>query len=639
MEKTEGDLNLVTISDEELSTNVDLLNDLVDAIEFEVMPPEDAPQLAATQRDQFLKSLQKQLKHAVALASPPRTPIRRMNRFQYSNAVEDLFKLNVEVFSLPERILREHGNYFDPASGKMPAKLSAGSRPLGKSQLIARRLAGVAPFPQDLRAEHGYDNRGDHLTLSPLLLESFLKLSRSIVNSVDFHRKTCGIWDEFFAEPPASDDQSQAIRKRLHTFLTRAFRRTASDDLVDRYASHVELRLSEGDNFIDAMKQAASAALASPRFLYLYDHATQTDQPERVDDFELASRLSFFFWGSIPDQQLLDLAGSQTLRQPEVLAAQIDRMLNDERMKRFCDSFPGQWLQLERIISSVPDPQVFPEFYFGKYRVSMHMMLEPLLLFETILVENRPILDLIDSDYSYRSDLLKSWYASGKRGPKAPPTSIPFERVNLTDRREGGVITNAAILTMNSGPLRTKPITRGAWMASVIFNAPPEPPPADVPPLPKPSSEEQANLTLRERLMQHRQRPDCASCHERIDPLGFALENYGPTGLWRDQYENGRDVDASGVLFRKHEFKNIIEFKDAVLQEKHRFAHAFAEHLLSFALGREASPADQQAIEEIVKATSQDGYRLRDVMKAVASSEPFLHKYNPPSKAEHVSSN
>ncbi len=624
--KVEGDINLLDLDNAaDLTGNLQLLRDLVDVLDSETMPPEEESPLPPDQRSKLVAHLKALFREAVSSQKTfPRTPIRRMNRFQYSNAVQDLLELNVEVFALPERMLRDYG-YFQPATGKMPDQLKAGSRPLGKSQLIGKRLAGVAPFPQDLRAEHGFDNRGDHLSLSPLLLESFFKLSHSIVESDDFNEKTCGIWQTFLAAPADSENIESVVRERLRRFLSRAFRRPVEDESLDRYTRHTMLQIESGVSFTDSMKFAISAALASPRFLYLYDRSGKDRETERQDDFELASRMAFFLWGSIPDQTLLDLAAAGTLRDPQVLREQLDRMLDDERIKRFCDSFPAQWLQLERIVSSVPDPQRYPEFYFAKFRASMHMMLEPLLLFETILIEDRPILDLIDSDFSYRSELLESWYRDGTRGNQSPPASIPFRRVRLTDRRQGGVITNAAVMTMTSGSLRTQPITRGAWIASVIFNDPPEPPPADVPPLSEPEADAPQPLTLRERFALHRQRADCAGCHAKIDPLGFALENYGPTGVWRDEYENGLAVDASGMLFRKHKFTNVVEFKDAILAEKDRFTRAFAAHLLSFALGRELTAVDWPAIDRIAQQSEAADYRLRKMIQQIVLSDPFLN--------------
>ena len=634
--KVKGKVNLLEITDlNSLQADPDLIEEVLDAIEYEEMPPEDEPQPSVDQRTELVPALRKLLHEASTDPNAiPQAPIRRMNRFQYSNAVQDLFQLKVQVFTLPEKMLREHGNYFQPATGKMPDQVKVGSRPLGKSQLIEPRLAGVAAFPQDLRAEHGFDNRGDHLSLSPLLLESFLTLSRSILESPDFNEKTVGIWKNFFALAPDSEKGTPAeIENRLRHFLTRAFRTPIDEPTLGRYKAHVLAQIADGASPSDAMKAAASAAIASPRFLYLYDGASQK-AGEPINDLELASRLSFFLWGSIPDQELLDVAIGGKLSDEANLTIQLERMLDDRKLKRFCDSFPVQWLQMEHIITAVPDPKTHPEFYFAKYRASMHMMLEPLLLFETVLIENRSVIELIDPEFSYRSDLLKSWYREGKRGNKTPPTSIPFDRVALTDRREGGIITNAAVMTMTSNATRTQPITRGAWLTTVIFNDPPEPPPADVPPLPEKLEAGQEELTLRERLDAHREHESCKGCHAKIDPFGFALENYGPTGIWRDEYENGRKVDSSGVLFRKHKFDNPVAFKDAILEEKELFIRALTEHLLSFALGREISPADAAAVGKIVSQSSAEEFAFQTLLHEIVKSRPFLAKSNPVSSSK-----
>lgn len=633
-----GNVNLLELrSAADLTKSPELIRDLARVLDSGFMPPTGQPPVAGEKRLRLVSQLRALLRDAVSShAEFPRTPIRRLNRFQYNNAVQDLFDLRVDVFALPERMLREYG-YFRPESGAMPESLKAGSRPLGKSQLIDKRLAGVAPFPQDLRAEHGYDNRGDHLTLSPLLLESFINLGSSIVQSEDFNEATSGAWSRLFAPRAVSEETHVVVRETLRSFLTRAFRRPVEETLLNRYTDHAMQRIEAGRSFADGMKAAAAAALASPRFLYLYERAGATGSTERIDDFELASRLSFFLWGSIPDRTLLDLAAEESLHDPAVLGQQVDRMLNDARVKRFCDSFPTQWMQLDRIVSSVPDPQRHPQFYFAKFRSSMHMMLEPLLLFEAILVEDRSILELVDSDFSYRSELLESWYRDGTRPSKVPPTEIPFRRVSLTDRRQGGVITNAAVMTMTSNPVRTQPITRGAWLASVIFNDPPDPSPANVPPLPEEKDAgPEEDLTLRERFEAHRTQAECAGCHAKLDPLGFALENYGPTGVWRDTYDSGRAVDAGGVLFGRHAFSDIVEFKDAILAEKDQFARAFAAHLLAFALGREVVVLDEPALDVIVRETASAGYRIRSVIKQIVLSEPFLRKYNPATLEEQT---
>ena len=622
-EKIKGKLDLRTYSDHaELLKDADRIEDIISVIEEGEMPPEEEPKIDEKTRVDILDELKKTLAEAIKSSqSSSQTPIRRMNRFQYANAVKDLLKLKVEVYPLPERMMRDRSNYFKPQTGKIPSKITVSSRPLGKSGLIEPRLSGVAPFPQDLRAEHGFDNRGDHLSLSPLLMESFLNLSRSIVLSDNFNRKTCGVWPSLFEEPKEKDRTNEIINERLNHFITRAFRRPVDPATLNRYSSHTTDLIKSGSSFLDAMKETVSAILASPRFLYLYD-----SESKHSKDYELATRLSFFLWGSIPDDMLIERAASGDLSNPSVLRAQVERMLLNGKLKRFCDSFPSQWLQLDRIISSVPDPTKYPDFYYAppNYRTTMDMMMEPLLLFETILVEDRPITDLIDSDYSYRSKRLSKWYDSEVEGRLGGPVTMAFERVSINDRKEGGVITSAAVMTMTSGPEETKPITRGAWISGVIFNDPPEPPPADVPTLENDDSELAKQMTLRERFASHRDNPDCAGCHKKLDPLGFALENFDAVGRWRDQYHNGREVDSSGILFRKHKFNDVVEFKDAIMSEKDRFTKALVSHLLSFSLGRKLSAFDSPTVDLVAKKVKESDYSLRVMIHEIVQSDPFL---------------
>jgi len=481
--KVKGKVNLLQrATQDDFLSHPDLLADVIRVIEDYEMPPEDEPELTDSEHETLLADLNAVLDESLAsVAAPPRTPVRRMNRFQYANAVEDLLDLRVELFALPERVVREYDDYFQPASGKMPDTIRVGNRPLGKSQLIAPRLNGVAPFPQDRRAEHGYDNQANLITLSPLLMESFLNLSRSIVHSPDFGPETCGTWDTFFADPPPHKELDKVIHFRLRHFLIRAFRGPVEGRVVKRYADHARALIAEGAGFPHAMKEAVAAALISPRFLYLNEAATG-DVPEPVTAHELASRLSLFLWGSLPDEELLALADEGKLQDPEVLAAQAARLMNDRRSKRFCDSFSAQWLKIETLIAARPKRSEFKDYYFAG-RGGNHTMLEPLLIFETVFVEDRPILDFIHSDFSYRSEHLDGFYRGIPRTSKPKVLDVEFHRVPVTSKREGGVITNSAIMTMTSTATRTQPITRGAWMVEVIFKNPPPPPPADVPPL------------------------------------------------------------------------------------------------------------------------------------------------------------
>jgi len=633
-DKTKGKVDLVKLTDNKtLLSHPALLEEMVSAVRDFDMPPEDEVEMPKKDRDRLLQELGALRDYAIATQPFAATPIRRMNRFQYNNAVVDLFELDRDIFSLPERLMRRRMDYFHPERYQMPAEVKVSNRPLGKDVDGQRPegFRGVAAFPQDRRAEHGYDNRGDHLTLSPLLMEAFLTLSRTIVESKDFNARECRSWERLFKAPPVGGELD-AIRERLPSLLRKAWRRPVDAPTVDRYLAFAEKELAAGREFTSTMKMLMSAVIASPDFIYLYAAKTKGDgasvvRREPCDGFELATRLSFFLWSGLPDEELLNLAEEGRLTDPRTLEMQIDRMLNDKRVSRFCDVFPGQWLQLDRLITAIPDREQFKYFYFQTgYRASMHMMMEPLLLFETVYLENRSILDLIDPIFTWSNEVIDSCYRGGEKMGRQDLKILTLRRVPVTNRRYGGLITNAAVLTMTSAPDHTLPINRGAWVNTVIFNDPPDPPPADVPPLPKPEEGALENLTIRERFAEHRKREDCAGCHRQIDPLGFALENYGPTGVWRDVYKNDRKVDVSGQLFGEHRFNTALEFKQAILDNRERYFRGFAAHLMSYGLGRALNPADTPALGEISSRAMQGDDRMRSFLKMVAMSEPFRHK-------------
>jgi len=637
--KVKGKVNLKELrSANLLSSKPELLESLIGVIKDREMPPEDEPPLSDSEREKLLEWLEVKLSDSIKGQPFLPTPIRRMNRFQYNNSVVDLLELDRPIFRLNERLMRRRDNYFKPETKKMPAQVRISTRPLSKDIDNQRPegFRGVASFPQDKRAEHGYDNRADHLTLSPLLMESFLNLSQTISESPDLNSKECRSWPWLFASPEntTAEMMEEIIRSRLIKLLRRAFRRPVEPVTLDRFVKFALDQRDAGETFENTMRSVIGVVLSMPDFLYFYGDADPENPPNKSSDdkvikeFELASRLALFFWSSIPDDRLLDLAAEEKLSDPNVLSSEIDRMLNDHKSSRFCDNFPAQWLQLDRLITSVPDPKKFPYFYLvDGYRSSMHMMPEPLLLFETIFIEDRSIIELLDPKYTWENAMLKANYEGHAKAGHDVVTQL-FKRVPLSDPRRGGVIANAAVMTMTATPTRTQPITRGAWINAVIFNDPPEPPPADVPPLPEADSEELAKLTIRERLAAHRERKDCAGCHNKIDPMGFAMENYGPTGVWRDKYENGREVDVSGVLFNQHEFKTFLEFKEIIVREKGRFVRGFIAHLLSYALSRELGPADSPALDEMTTKALSGEDTMRAVLKNIAMSDPFLQKNN-----------
>lgn len=634
--KVKGKVDLVksfAARPQALAMDLNLMGKIVRALADGEMPPEDEKQPTDAQRSRWIGQLDSILEEGLARQPAlTRVPIRRMNRFQYNNAVKELFDLARDPFALPERTLHDYQGYFQPSTGKMPESVIVGNRAMGKSQFLGagNTLPGVAAFPRDNRAEHGFDNRGDHLTLSPVLMESFFALSQSIVNSSEFpvHSRT---WKSMFVTPdgmPIEELRSEG-KRRLSVFLRRAFRKDVTGEVVALYHRRFLQQFEEGKTFTASMKAAISAAMVSPRFLYLYSASDQEHESPAPDDFALGSRLSFFLWNSIPDDTLLDLASLGHLRDPSVLGEQVDRMINDQRLKNFCDSFALQWLKLDQMVSALPDNKRFRDYYFGGangmiYMVGMHMMLEPLLLFETVLIENRPIMELVDPNFTYRSERLRGWYEHPEEQGRAGVTRITFKREPITDRRWGGVITNAALMTMTASPLRTKPITRGAWLASTIFNDPPGPPPAEVPEIEEDDEKIEAQgLTLRDRVKQHVTNPQCAACHRKIDPLGFALENYDPVGRWRDRYRSGLPIDSSGTLFNRHAFDGVIGFKDALRAEEDRFAKAFASHLLSYALGRKVDAGDRISLDRIVANSANDDYRFRTMIKEVVLSPSF----------------
>lgn len=600
----------------------------IEAIDSGAMPPDGESPIDAETRAIAIGELRIRLQEVAPTVAAPPQPLQRLNRFHYNNTVRDLFRLDRDVFPLPERLMTRHDAYLrSPASPpRIPDVVHVACHSLDPPA----GLEGVRPCPKDLRAEHGFDNQADELTMSPLLLDAFLRLAHSIVESTDFNPSTVGIWEEFFATPAEGVDGRAEVRRRLDRFLQVAFRGQVDDDCLDRYTAFAVAKLEQGLPFPEAMKKTAAAVLSSPLFLYRTTVTVHGEEP-----LALASRLSAFLWGSCPDGELLELAQRGAILHPDVLDRTVDRMLADPRIERFLDMFPTQWMQLESVLAATPDPTLARDFHVVTGTpASVQLILEPLLLFDAVFVEERPLVELVAPTSHYQSEFLRHWY----RGPGTPAAddaaraandetlrrqlfSREFHRVPCDDARFGGVVTNAAVASMTSGPKRTQPVARGVWITEVIFNDPPQPPPADVPPLEEAAAD--PNLTIREQFAAHRESPSCAGCHTKLDPLGFALENYDITGRWRDRYDNGRSIDAGGTLFRMHAFEGAISFKEAIVAEQTRFARAFTAHLLRYALGRELVPADILTVEEIVAGCADRGFPVKALIRGIVRSDSF----------------
>ncbi|MDG2125186.1 MAG: DUF1588 domain-containing protein [Verrucomicrobiales bacterium] len=639
--KVKGDVDLSgLLTKEDFLEEIETTQLVADVLAYGEMPPEDEEGLEAEElgvlRGVFDSYLDEYLESERKL---PAVVMRRMNRYEYNNAVRDLLELKGDVYPLPEKVIRG-GGYFDPGSGVLPDVVRASNRALGKNQIEQHILSGVVPFAIDLQAEHGFNNRGEELSVSPILLESFLKLGSSIVESPEFDGYT-GLGGTLFGEPEGLDLEAQVVvaEERLEGFLARAFRAEIGEETLGRYVAFFRRELAGGAGFRDSMKRVVAGVLASPRFLYLNEWKRGVEEPERLGGYELANRLAFFLWSSIPDAELLEVAASGELSDPEVYRLQVTRMLEDRRSKALAENFARQWLRLDQLITAVPDFERFGIYYSRigceQWKFGLQTMIEPLLLFESVMVEDRSVMLLVDSNYSYRSDEMRSWYADevpfGNRANRNRfnTNAQDFRRTALGTRREGGVMTTAAVLTMTSAPLRTSPITRGAWVATVMFNRPPPPPPDVVPEIEEDDAAiEAAGMTLRQRLVAHQENPSCVSCHAKIDPMGFALENYDAIGRWRERYASGLEIDASGKLYGMAEFDDVVGMKDAMLENPSWFMRAFTEHLLAYALGRELELVDRPEVDKIVRDVMADRGQFSTVVHGIANSYPFLHKTN-----------
>jgi hypothetical protein len=353
----------------------------------------------------------------------------------------------------------------------------------------------------------------------------------------------------------------------------------------------------------------------NPEFLFRIEkdpRRTKPGEAYKISDIELASRLSFFLWSSLPDEELLDIAIAGKLSEPKVLEKQVYRMLADDRSSSLVNNFATQWLHLRNLDSIVPDLRLFPDFD-DNLRQSFRKETE--LFFESVLREDRSVLDLLKSDYTYLNERLAHHYEIpnifGSR----------FRRVELdpADKR-GGLLRQGSVLTVTSYATRTSPVIRGNWILENIVGTPPPPPPANVPALEENSVN--SSLSMRERLAEHRANPACASCHDLMDPVGFALENFDAVGRWRE-FEDGKEVDSSGGLPDGSVFVGVGNLENGLLERPELFVDTLTEKLLIFALGRGVESYDAPAIRKIVKSAAEKEYRFSSLILGIVNSVPF----------------
>jgi mono/diheme cytochrome c family protein len=444
-------------------------------------------------------------------------------------------------------------------------------------------------------------------------------------------------WQNYDPLVPASPRPKEDAARLIRDFLPRALRCPVAKDLEEYYVKLVHDRLDNKYSFVDAMLHGYTAILSSTDFLFLQEPgAPELDEAKnfrstRLDGYALASRLSYFLWSSLPDATLLDAARRGDLARPGVVREQVERMLNDPRARRFTENFTGQWLDLRKFNDTSPDPRLY-----GEYDAYLHWSLprETELYFDEILKNNRSLLEFIDSDWSILNERLAGHYGiAGVEGQEMRKVKLP------EGSHRGGVMTQGSVLKVTADGTRTSPVLRGKWVLERIVGKPPSPPPPDIP-LFEPDI--RGATTIREQLDKHRNTPACATCHNHIDPPGFALENFDAIGGWRDYYRapkmtkrglvkgqryyRGPDVEVGGVTPDGRGFKNIDDYKRILLEDKDQLARNLTAKLLIYATGAEIQYADREVIEQIVANVRAKDYGFRELIHEIVQSRVFLHK-------------
>jgi hypothetical protein len=426
----------------------------------------------------------------------------------------------------------------------------------------------------------------------------------------------------FVAEPSPELSARDAAKRIVQHVASLAFRRPTTTEQVDNLLTIFDLAQAQGETFDESIKYTLKAVLVSPAFLYRIEQdrkATLANNAYPLDDYELASRLSYFLWSSMPDEELFEQAKQGKLRDPVALEKQARRMLKDPKARALGETFGEQWLTLRSLETIQPDPKRFPT-YTKDLRQAMYE--ETLLYFENLLREERSILEFIDSDYTFLNEKLATHYGiSGVSGPN-------MRKVQLKDRTRGGVLSMASVLTVTSQPGRTSPVKRGKWVLEQIVGDPPPPPPPAVEPLPEQGASGTAGLSLRQLMERHRQDAVCASCHTKMDAIGFGFENFDAIGRWRTS-DNGAALDTAGTLPGGVSFNGPTELKTLFLSRKEEFTRSLTEKMLIFALGRGLIDSDDQIVEQVSQAVAKDQYRFTTLLMKVVTSYPFMHRRNP----------
>ncbi len=589
----EGNLALDQLGNtEDPSTEHDRWHAVWQNIRRGIMPPSDANQPSLQERRQIMRWIEDYVfKLNPDQPDPGHVVIRRLNREEYRNTVFDL--LDVE-YNTTEN------------------------------------------FPPD-DTGYGFDTIGEVLSLSPLLLEKYFKAAQAIAaEAIPLEQPTTDSSPEaesryrhiFFEGPPPQEPtaQQEYLRAILKRLASKAFRRPVEKSTLDRLVTlAVEAQHTHTTSFEEAVAHATTAVLTSPRFLYraeTWPTSTSSTEVVPLDEFALASRLSYFLWSSLPDDQLTQLAAQGELRAN--LLNEVERMLTDKRSQRFVQNFVGQWLQTRDVVGkhingkrALKQAGIELELRVVD-RARSVMRLETEMLFGYVVEENRSLDELLVADYSFLNDNLAQLYGiAGVEGSKMRKVDLP------KDSHRGGMLTHASLLLVTSNPQRTSPVKRGLFILDNFLGTPTAPAPPDVPELEQVQHGENQDATMRELMQLHREAALCASCHARMDPLGLALENYNIVGMYRDTV-GGRPIDTTGKLITGEPFENAAQLAQVIVHQRRRdFYRCVTEKMLVFAIGRGMEYYDGQTVERIVDRLESNQGKIRTLIHAIVQTAAF----------------
>jgi mono/diheme cytochrome c family protein len=582
-EEGEGGFSLTNVTDESsLGRNHETWARVRQRLADRSMPPADAEPQEVGLRSRLLDWLPAAMRKAVLaqgeVAGPPM--FRRMTAYEYSNTIRDLL-----------------GTHFN-----------AGSE-----------------LPQDVAGGEGFNNAAETLTTSPIHAEKYLEAA---TEALDYAARDSRARERLFSKRPSETlSENDAARENLLRFANRAFRRPVSDEEVAPYLQLYDDARADGQNFDEASFYAMRGILIAPQFLFLSEAVpAKKGVTQPLTDHELATRLSYFLWASLPDKELREAADAGKLSDPEELRRQTIRMLEDEgtHLNDSLVQFVGQWLgTADWGYSKSPDPKVHD--WVRDHHTSA-MRNQPVYIFESMLQKNDSVLDLIDSDWTFLNEELLRVYKIDRKDIEAKRFQQHLVRVDLPEkhRNRGGLLGAGATMGVSAFPRRSSPVLRGAWVLDKFLGVELPPPPPDIPELDE-SKEAAAAHTLRERLEQHRADPTCATCHDRIDPIGFALENFDEMGRWRDS-DAGGEIDAVAVLADGTKLDGPSGLKTYLMDHKQDFVRHLTRKMLGYALARGLAPHDACTVEKIVERLEQNDYRAQELVLGIVASEPFRKK-------------